>query len=128
MERASSALTNRGWKSEHDDINVHDIVVSKISWFVVVEDGFNGNYLFLREMLSRPKKQPQTNFFDIDDDQRWAKMRVVCWRIHPLNMCPLMRPLQQELYTPWSTPLLPIVIFGRRRLPMTKRREFNTFN
>ena len=69
MERVLSALTNRGQKSEHDDINVHVVVVSEISWFVVVEDGVTivNIYSYVKCFLVA-KKQPQTNFFDVDDD------------------------------------------------------------
>ena len=38
MERTLLAVTNRDWKPEHNDIKVHDVVMSEISWFVVVVD------------------------------------------------------------------------------------------
>ncbi len=39
MEHIPLALTNRDQKPKCDDIKVHDVVVSGISWFVVVVDG-----------------------------------------------------------------------------------------
>jgi hypothetical protein len=39
LERAPSAVTNRDQEPEHDDIKVHDVVMSKIPWFVWCVDG-----------------------------------------------------------------------------------------
>ena len=71
MECAPLAVTNKDQKPKHDDIKVHDVLVLEISWFVVVVDGCTivdiNSYI---ECFLVAKKQQQTNFFDINDDQR----------------------------------------------------------
>jgi hypothetical protein len=59
-------------KCKYDDINVHDVVMSKIPWLhtVVVVDGNNLPYgsLILKPTLN--PTTPQTAICDIDDGQK----------------------------------------------------------
>ncbi len=61
---------NKDKKPKRDDIKVHDVVVSEISWFVVVVDGCTmvdiNSYV---KCFLVAKKQQQTTFFDINDDR-----------------------------------------------------------
>ena len=78
MERVPLDVPNGGRQCAYNNINVFDVVVPEIPWFVSGVAGSTNSTVssinsYVKSFLIA-EKHPTTNFFDIDDGEKNAVM------------------------------------------------------